>query len=125
RRGARVVSARRAERRRRYEASEEWAFARVRESARKDDAPATYTALLRWLERMPDHMTLGRLCETARDPALARACTALEARLFGTPNDGPTPWSGAPLLDEVERARETVRRRAVEHRAGLGPLNLA
>lgn len=118
RRGAQSVTERRAERRKRYEASEEWAFARLREAAPSGDAPAVYAAFVCWSQRFRPGGTIADLCRTAVEPDLAKQCDALQEHLFGAGG----PWSGPALVADVQRVRARTKP-GVAHDVGLGPLN--
>lgn len=123
RRLQRTVARRRTERRRRWEASEAWAFERLRDAGQRGDAADTYRALLRWLERArPDGaLTLDDLAATDAD--LAPRLAALAGELYG---DEPTHASTRELVASVAAAR--VKLHADGHVTGpdgLPPLNPA
>ena len=126
RRAKEEAAERRAERRAQWEASEEWAFERLRDASREDDPKAVYASLVRWLGRFDrgHDASLGAFCESADDAALTRQCAALQAALFGPGAPTDAKWSGPALYDEVARVRATARR-TIEERADadLGPLN--
>jgi hypothetical protein len=111
------LAAARAERRRRHEASEDWAFERVTESVRTGDPAATYVALQRWLQRLgtpDDPVTVESLGTVAADPVLARDLAALAATLYG--NDASSSsWNARELSQRLP-----VARRHVKHPSGKG-----
>ena len=126
RRAEQALARRRAERRARYEASEAWAFERLRDAARGGDAAATYAALGRWIARTkPAHgETIAAFCAAAHDTDLTKQCEALEARLFGDARAGGA-WSGTALFEDVARARRKMRPAITDYAVGLEPLNPA
>jgi hypothetical protein len=74
---------RRAKRRAQWEASEEWAFERLRDAARAGDAKTVHASLVRWLGRFDaEHEpSVERFCERANDAGFTRQCDALQAEL--------------------------------------------
>jgi hypothetical protein len=129
RRAWHAAAERRADRRRRYEASEEWAFARLREAAHGGDAGRTYGALTCWVARVrPDGeaMTIGSLCASAGDPVLTNQIDALEQRLYAD-EAGAGSWSAGELTRRLTAARARLQPHAHDTAGArdLGPLNPA
>ncbi len=105
--------------------SEAFLFASLRQAARRNDATATYFALVSWLARFdpvaPDR-TIGALRAAARDPALDRQLALIETRLFA-PVIGEQPdCSPRRLLRRIAAARRNLRRRLVFRRHDTQPL---
>ena len=124
RRGIRRLAERRSERRRRYEASEPVAFARVRTAALGNDAAGTYAAVGAWLARFRpgDAATLARLCDVAADPDLRAQVDTLARQVYGA---RAKSWSGRALLADLERARTRMADATAAAPAVLPPLNPA
>lgn len=122
----RLVTAR-AERRRREEASEPWAFARVTDGLRANDPTAVYPAVVRWLARMaPDGppITLDTLGARSDDPVLGRQLATLAAALYT--DDARAPhWTAGDLEHRLTDARHRLRRNHDTDAAApaLPPLN--
>lgn len=122
----RRVTAARAERRRRWEASEARAFERVTDTIGGGDPGAIYPAVLRWLARVePQHppVTVTTLAERVGDPELGRALASLGAAVYG--DSAPRTWQTGDLSRRLAAARDRLRRAGDAARATepLPPLN--
>ena len=118
----RRVTAARAERRRRWEASEACAFEHVTEAIDRGDPAAVYPALLRWLVRAApreESVTVATLGARVHDPELGHALAALGATVYGHAR-APT-WDARDLARRLGEAR--ARLRHADHAArAAGPL---
>ena len=118
----RRVTAARAERRRRWEASEACAFEHVTEAIDRGDPAAVYPALLRWLVRdapREESVTVATLGARVNDPELGHALAALGATVYGHAR-APT-WDARDLARRLGEAR--ARLRHADHAArAAGPL---
>lgn len=119
----------RAERRRRYLASEAHWFHRFRAATRTGDSRQVLTALLAWIDRFPPlakPATLEALAAASNDPALVAELTRLKAALYAAPGDANAriPFSARRLRREIGAARRRLRRGPSGRRANtLPPLN--
>lgn len=99
------------ERRDAYRESEARAFSDLRTAARRGDAGATYSALLRWLLRFeptaPGH-TIGALKVAARDDELDREIAQIERHLYARQTGAE--WSAHELLKRLNSARRRLQR---------------
>jgi hypothetical protein len=117
----------RAERTRRWRASEAFAFQQMTETLRADDPAAAYAALQRWLQRLgtpDDPVTVETLGTIAADPVLARDLAALAATLYREAA-ASTAWNATELSQRLTTARHHLRRPAAERATHppLPPLN--
>jgi len=122
----RRVTAARAARRRRWEASEACAFERVTETIDHGDPAAIYPALVHWLERVEPHdspVTVATLAARAEDPDLGRSLAALGAAVYGNPP--AAKWEADDLARRLTDARARLRHadRAAHEPPPLPPLN--
>jgi hypothetical protein len=121
----RAASARRAEQRRAYEASEPAAFERFERAARGGRPDAVYRALLAWAEH-PDRPARSRGLDAfvarAADPRLSSALDELRASLYRAPR---ATASGSPreLGNEVRARRQLELESSPVSRSHLAPLN--
>lgn len=115
---------RHAERVRRHEASEPWAFEQLVASARSGTPADLYRALLRWLERFRPGGRVLQLADLARTggPDLARSISELQRRLFSS-QDGEA--DGAAVGPALVRGVRSLRDRlgADGSPDALAPLN--
>ncbi|HTO08912.1 MAG TPA: hypothetical protein VMR86_17820 [Myxococcota bacterium] len=122
-----VLQQRRQARRRAREASEAWAFARLRAALRRGDRAAAVPALYRWLDRVPGAGAPAEVetaVAVAHEPEFARAAPAFLARAFGASDSAVA--DAAALGRAVGAARPRLLAPAgATHSAGSGlpPLN--
>lgn len=122
----RRVTAARAERRRRWDASEACAFERVTDAIDHGDPAAIYPALLHWLDRIEPHdppVTMATLGARADDPDLGRSLETLGAAVYGDASSGR--WKADDLSRRLTEARAHLRHadRIAHQPAPLPPLN--
>jgi hypothetical protein len=103
-------------RRRRREASEAAAFAKLAQACRESDAAAAYRELGVWARRAA-FGAIDALCE--REPALGKHVILLERRLYAGGPRNVQAWNGRPLLDSAKIVR--VSRRSAIDRANRRP----
>ena len=92
-----------------YVQSEQFAFDKLRSSARSGNARVCYFALLDWLQRFGQVRTVDALTTAARDPVLEREITSLETQLFASQQAG-AEWSPRKFMRHVSSARRALRK---------------
>jgi hypothetical protein len=121
-RGWRRLQAWRAERQRRYQASERAAYQYFEQALQGGDARATYAALLAWAEHPQQPVPLRGLAALCNGHAAFKLqVDALRACAFGAP---ASSWQAQTLLQEVRSLREQQVARTRDC-AALPPLNPA